>query len=385
MKILNISLDKNILSPQGSANGASGIPSAGKKDFAVQKRILEYGELVEQYDVIVLGDQNNSFNLSEKVKILSVSAGNKVLGFLRLKLLVWKTLRKEKYDLITVQDSYFIGFLALQMARVFKIGLEIQVHGFEKFQGIRKIISKYVLKRADSVRVVSERLKKEMIEEFQVKENKIVVIPIYVELETRSIASVQNEIVETQDLASAKNNDNFIFLTVGRLVPVKNIEIQIDAVANLKDKFKNIELWIIGDGPERKDYELRIKKYGLEDRIKLLGYQNDLDKFYKQADVFLLTSNSEGYGMVIVEAANHGLPIIMTDVGCAGEFIKNEESGIVIDAKNRDFLEKAMIRLIENEDLRMRLGKNAQNSIKNLLNKEETLNLYKKSWEKAII
>jgi len=360
MKILSISLDKKIL----------------ERDSSVQKRVLEYGELIEQYDIIVLGNQSNSFNLSEKVKIISIASENKVLGFLRLKFSVWKILKKEKYDLITVQDFYFIGFLALQMARAFKVGLEIQVHGFEKFKGIRKILAKYVLKRADAIRAVSERLKKQLIGDFRVKEDKITVVPIYVNV----------GVVETQGIASAEDkNKNFIFLTIGRLVPVKNIEMQIRAMANLKEKFKNIELWIVGEGPERKNLKFKIKNLKLEENVKLLGYKDDLTKFYSTADSFLLTSDYEGYGMVIVEAASYGLPIIMTDVGCAGEFIKNNENGIVVLTKDEEALEEKMEELIKNQELRIRLGNNARESIKNLLNKEETLNLYLKSWEKVIL
>jgi glycosyltransferase involved in cell wall biosynthesis len=358
MKILNISLDEKVI----------------EKDSAVQRRILEYGELVDKYTVIVLAPESRVLELNSKVRIVSLRKINKILDLIKLKLVIWKTLRKEKYSLISVQDAYFIGFLDLIMARFFKIGLEIQVHGWEKFKGLRKILAKYVLKRADSIRVVSQRLKKQLIRDFNVDENKITVVPVYVKTEN------MNHQLRITD----KNNNKFIFLTVGRLVPVKNIQMQIKAVANLKEDFPNIELWIIGDGPERDNYELRITNYGLQGVVKLLGYQNNLDEFYKQADCFLLTSDQEGWGMVVVEAASYGLPIIMTDVGCAVDFIKDKENGIIIPIKDQEELENNMASLIENSDLRAKLGKNAQESVQNLLTKEETLNLYKESWQKAI-
>jgi len=95
------------------------------------------------------------------------------------------------------------------------------------------------------------------------------------------------------------------------------------------EKYSQAELWIVGDGKQR-----QALKHEVETRliasVKFQGWQDDLDKFYNQADAFLLTSNSEGWGMVVVEAASFGLPIIMTDVGLAGEVIKDGESGIVI-------------------------------------------------------
>ena len=125
-------------------------------------------------------------------------------------------------------------------------------------------------------------------------------------------------------------------------------------------------------------------KLKLENNVKLLGWQNNPDKFYSQADAFLLTSNYEGWGMAVVEAANYGLPIIMTDVGCAGEFIKDGESGIVIPVNDQAKLEEAMLRIINDDNLRKELIEGAFSAIKNLPNKEETMALYKQSWEKAI-
>ena len=126
-------------------------------------------------------------------------------------------------------------------------------------------------------------------------------------------------------------------------------------------------------------------KLKLENNVKFLGWQNNPGEFYSQADTFLLTSYYEGWGMAVVEAVGHSLPIIMTDVGCAGELIKNGESGIVIPVNNQAKLEEAMMRLINDENLRKKLAEGAFSAIKNLPSKEETLALYKKSWEKAIL
>ncbi|MCD4705091.1 glycosyltransferase family 4 protein [bacterium] len=365
MKILSIGNDKNLLD----------------KNSNVSKRIVEYGDLVEKYTVITLAYQDNYLDLSSNIKIVAVNRSNKIVAIFKLWKVIEETLRNEEYDLITVQDVYFIGFLALKLASKYNLGLEIQVHGFEKFKGIRKLIAQYTIKRADAVRVVSQRLKKQLIQDFKVDENKITVVPVYVGAKkTNYLAYWQ----AGESRITDKKRDKFIFLTVGRLVPIKNIEMQIEAMANLKKKYSNIELWIVGSGPEENNLKFKIKNLKLEESVRLLGWKDDLDKFYQQANCFLLTSDSEGYGMVIIEAAKYGLPIIMTDVGCAGEFIKNNENGIIIDINDQDALEIEMSKLIENEELRVKLGNNAQRSVKNLLNKEKTLNLYKKSWKKVI-
>ncbi|PIT95637.1 hypothetical protein COT96_00110, partial [Candidatus Falkowbacteria bacterium CG10_big_fil_rev_8_21_14_0_10_38_22] len=192
-------------------------------------------------------------------------------------------------------------------------------------------MAKFIVPRADAIRTVSQRLKKQLIEEFGVAEGKITVVPIYVESR-----------IKNYELRIKNNSEKFIFLTVGRLVPVKNINLQIEVmeeiVESLKLKVKSlrIELWIVGSGPERKNYELRITNYELGKNIKLLGRKDNLDEYYNSADAFLLTSNSEGWGLSVIEAAAHGLPIIMTDVGLAGEVIKNNESGLVIPVGDKE-------------------------------------------------
>ena len=360
LKILSIGLDKSI----------------ADKNSSVSKRTIEYGNLVDKYHVLVIGDKDIEIDLSDNVKIFSVKTVNKFKNFFDLRKRAIKLIKQNIYNLITVQDVYFLGLISLKLAKQFNLGLEIQVHGFEKFKGLRKSIAKYVIKKADSIRAVSQRLKRQLIDGFKVREDKITVVPIYTEVESLKL--------KVESKKNEKNNNKFIFLTIGRLVPVKNTEMQIKAIANLKNKFKNIELWIIGEGIERDNLKLKIENLKLEENVKLLGQKDNLINFYNSADSFLLTSDQEGYGMVVIEAAAHGLPIIMTDVGCAREFIINGQNGIIIPVKNQEVLENAMSELIQNKDLRLKLGNNAKESIKNLLTKQETLDLYKESWEKAL-
>jgi len=125
--------------------------------------------------------------------------------------------------------------------------------------------------------------------------------------------------------------------------------------------------------------ELGITRY-----VKFLGWREDLDNYFNQADAFVLTSNFEGWGLAVIEAAGCGLPIIMTDVGCAGEVIKNSESGIVITAGDKHKLIEAMFKIIEDENLRKKLGANAKLAASRLPSEEQILELYKKSWEIAV-
>jgi len=358
MKILSLGLDNSSLN----------------KNSFLAKRVIEYGGLVEKYKIIVPNRKEEKVELSEKVIVYGSGGINKFAQFFKIYKLAKRLLWEEKFNLITVQDQYYLALIGLFLSKKFRIGIEIQVHGFEKYYGLRKIIARYVLLRANAVRCVSQRLKSQLINEFNIKEELITVVPIYSELQ-----------ITNYELRVKTNKDKFIFLTISRLVKVKNIEMQIEAMKEIIKKYPEIELWIIGDGSGREKLEIRSKKLGVADNIKFFGWQNNLNEYYKKADTFLLTSNAEGWGMAVIEVAAYGLPIIMTDVGCAGEVIKNEESGLIIPVGDKEKLVEAMLKIIKDEELRKKLGQNSKIAIKRLPQKEQILNLYKQSWRKAIL
>jgi len=358
MKILNLSLDKSILD----------------KNSKTARRVVEYGDLADSYIVVVPGKDYKEIRLSEKVFVYGSGGNNKIFQLINTYRVAKKLLRHGKFDIITVQDQYYLALVGRILAKKFKIGLELQIHGFEKYSGLRKIIADFAIPRANAVRCVSQRLKKQISKEFGVVEEKITVAPICNNLKSQ---------ISNLKIKNTESDTKFIFLTVGRLVAVKNISLQIKSLAEVAKKYPNVELWIVGDGQERKKLELKIKNLKLQNYIKLLGWQNNPGEFYSQADAFLLTSDYEGWGMAIVEAANHGLPIIMTDVGCAGELIENEKSGLIIPVDNQIKLEEAMVRIIKDDSLRKKLAEGALSAVKKLPSKEETLALYKQSWEKA--
>lgn len=353
LKILNISLDRSVL----------------KANSPVLKRIASYSNLVDSYTVLVPAEKNIELEVSSKLKIIGVEIQDKITGLRRIFKTASDLIKSENYNLISVQDQYYLGLVGLRLARKYKIGLEIQVHGFEKEKGLRKMIARYVLPRASAIRTVSNRLQKKLVENYKVDVNKITVAPIFVDLSERVVAKHPSSI--------------FTFLTVCRLVPVKNIQLQIKAMSELVREGLSVRLWIVGDGPGKNKLEKLSKTLKVENDIKFFGWQNDLDNFYNQADVFLLTSLAEGWPLAIVEACHFSLPIIMTDVGSAGELVVDNESGLVIPVNDGPALTVAMKKVMADGDLRKRIGETAKIKVAQQLSWEETMKLYKQSWEKA--
>lgn len=331
MRILNLSLDGNVI----------------EKDSAVQKRLLSLAEKAGEITVFVPANRNAKMLLSPQLTVYAFG-GPKLFQLFRMWRKAIEELQRKQYDLITVQDPYFLGFLAARLAEKFTVPLEVQVHGFEKMKGGRVRLAKFVLKKAHRIRVVSERLKHELLSRFSILDSLIYVLPVYTQIE------IPQRMLKRKTVPYP-----FTFLTVGRLVPVKNIVMQIRAMAELAKQIPHIRLRIVGDGPEWSNLQLSIIKYQLESKVSLEGEQKDVSRFYEEADAFLLTSDSEGWGLVVLEAAAHKLPIIMTDVGLAREVIKNEESGLVVPVGDEYELARAMKELIDKPELRVRLGEEA--------------------------
>jgi len=366
MKILALGLDKSALD--------SASPLA--------QRLIKYGQVLDRYDLLVPDSSGKSQSPSEKVHVYGSGGGAKLVQLIRLKWLAAILILRNHYDLISVQDQHYLGLLAWMLARFFGLGLEVQVHGWEKRSGLRLAIAKFLIGRADSIRVVSARLKNDIVNNFCVQPEKITVVPIFVDKPAGELPPLKQ-----------CNPDKFVFLTVGRLVPVKNIGLQIEAIWHLHQKFPQAELWIVGEGREKNELEQKEKEnyervaanFEIGKKVKFLGWLDamELERIYNQADCFLLTSNEEGYGLVAVEAARHGLPIIMTDVGLAGEFIKNQESCLVVKPYDSETLQKYMAEIMSNQDLAKKLGENARRAAWNLPDLKTNLQLYKQSWQRA--
>jgi glycosyltransferase involved in cell wall biosynthesis len=363
MKILNLSIEKKLFSEESKS----------------RQRVLDYARLFERFDLVVLtsrGYQNLEF---ENMNIVPTNSFSRVFYLIDAYFLSKKMINKFKPDIISAQDPFELGFIAWLIAKKFKLKLQLQIHGDyfgssywlkESFlNNLRFFLGRFLIKRADLVRVVSSRTK-ESLTKLNLTPGKITVVPIYSSIDGRNLSSEREN-----------NSGKFVFLTAGRLVAVKNISLQIEAMKEVIKVYPEAELWIAGDGPERKKLENESKKSKIDNHIKFLNWQDNLTEFYEQANAFLLTSNYEGWGLVVIEAASFGLPIVMTDVGCAGEVIKDDESGLVIKIGDKQALITAMVKLIGDRDFGLKIGQGARRAILLLPNQEQNLDLYKKSFD----
>jgi glycosyltransferase involved in cell wall biosynthesis len=150
-----------------------------------------------------------------------------------------------------------------------------------------------------------------------------------------------------------------IIASVGRLVKLKNFEAAIQALNNLSDR--SFEYWILGSGPLEADLKSLVKSLGMESKVKFLGFRKDIPDLLRQADIFLLPSLWEGFGLAVVEAMAAGLPVVVSNVPGLQEIVPQEsQAGFLVDPASPNDIADALDKLLEDPDLRSQMGKKGQ-------------------------
>lgn len=158
-------------------------------------------------------------------------------------------------------------------------------------------------------------------------------------------------------------NSKFLIVSVGRFIYGKGFDILIKAATHLT---KEAEIWLIGGGEEFEIYEKLIKKHQASN-VRLVPFmiKNDLMKYYDAADVFVLPTRSDVWGLVINEAMARGLPVVTTDNCGAGlELVQNGVNGYIVPKEDVDALAHSISKILENDEIRYRMGQESLRKIK---------------------
>lgn len=164
-----------------------------------------------------------------------------------------------------------------------------------------------------------------------------------------------------------KNNDTVVILSVGNLFKKKGCILLIESFKDLRVKKCNCKLYVVGEGPERSPMEDFIEKHNLGGNVVLVGdaTKKQLENFYKNSDIFVLSSYWEGFPNVLLEAMSYGLPPIATRVGGAENIIEEGVSGFLVEVGNKDELIQSLLILLQNAEKRENIGRNARQRIIN--------------------
>jgi glycosyltransferase involved in cell wall biosynthesis len=146
---------------------------------------------------------------------------------------------------------------------------------------------------------------------------------------------------------------------VGRVVPIKRLDVLLEALAQARASDPRIRLALVGDGEERPGLERRAAELGIERDVLFLGYRRELRPLFAAADFAVLSSDNEGTPVSLIEAAAAGLPAVTTDAGGVREVV-GEETGIVVPRGDASALAAGILRMAGDVGLREQCGRAAQ-------------------------
>lgn len=185
-----------------------------------------------------------------------------------------------------------------------------------------------------------------------------------INVENRKIKVIYNS-VENNTIPAIRKKDITISIGMaGRINRWKGQKLFVDSALQILKVHQNIKFYIAGEAYQGEEFlKTNLVKYinekNLSDKVFLLGQIDDMSSFYNSLDVFVLPSTQpEPFGLVVIEAMSHKLPVVATNHGGPTEIVEDGITGYLVDFNNSNQLTSRIIQLIENHELRITMGQN---------------------------
>jgi glycosyltransferase involved in cell wall biosynthesis len=268
----------------------------------------------------------------------------------------WRLCRRQRYDVIHVHWPFPLALLGWAAQRARPAALVTTFYGVElrwvkTAMPFLKGFLRWAVRRSDRVVAISSYTAEEV--------RQLVQVPIEVIPYTTSLPAPAPAPRAGLRAAGAP----FTVLFVGRLVERKGVSHLVDAVSLLRSRV-DVRLVIVGDGAERARIEARVREQGLDGRVAVRGRvsEAELQAAYAAADAFVLPAvvdqrgDTEGLGVVLLEAMNHRVPVIASASGGIPDIVEDGVSGLLVPPGDAKALAAALERLARAPDLAGRLG-----------------------------
>lgn len=328
-----------------------------------RERMMRYGTVFSTYHLIVFTRKTEQYAacVQEGNVYFHATNSNHKIGMVIDAYRIGRNIikhHKEKKWIVSAQDPLASSLPALVLSLSRGVILHVQIHGdiFSKYffaQNILAVCKRwyavFVIHRAVRIRVVSERIKNSLLER-GVSSEKITVLPVQSDMQTFFKVGEQRIYVVPDEVR---------FLYAGRFAQEKNLHFLIRAFAQAKSEGMKGTLSLLGSGPAKSSLESEIQSLKVSQSVHFLPWSNDVANVMDAADVLCLSSLHEGYAMVLHEAMASGLPLITTDVGCAGDVARDGKEGFVVPVCDTVKYVEAFKRLSHDQVLREQFGRSA--------------------------
>jgi L-malate glycosyltransferase len=291
--------------------------------------------------------------------------------------------REHRLDLLHVHYAIpfaIAGLLARQMLGASAPRLITTLHGTDiTLVGQDRSffeITRFGIERSDGVTAVSEFLRRMTVEEFDVQ-NHIEVIPNFVDLSTCAPARAY------RDRSAFATPQESILLHVSNFRPVKRV---LDVVRIFERVAREVPavLLMVGEGPERSSAQALARRLGIAERVRFLGRQDHAEELAGLADVFLLPSELESFGLSALEAMACAVPVVGSDQGGLPEVVRHAETGYLLPVGDIEGMAARTIELLKDEGHRRALGQAGRRRAVALFGADRIVSQYEQYYEAVL-
>lgn len=291
------------------------------------------------HNVIISGKANSEFLNRAQKSGLDIFPLNIYADYNPFKIWYTKKILKEKsIDVIVLNLNKDIRVAGIA-ARWAKVPVIIARNGIQLFSDKWKY--KKTIEIVDGIITNSKSIQKAYNEFPWMNKKKTTVIYNGLELSNS---------INKYDIRKKWNieKDSLVFVAAGRLTPQKGFDLLIDAVSKLNSTTKPFHILIAGTGKDRNQLINQIEKNNLKSKVKLIGFQEDIDSIFLSADYVIMPSRQEGMPNVVMESMALGRPVLAANVNGVPELMEHLKTGYIFEPFNVDAISKAIQFAIEN-------------------------------------
>lgn len=271
-----------------------------------------------------------------------------------------KAFRQDEFNLVHVHNgrTALIGAVAIRMAGV---GRMVATQHFIEPSRLRRRgaarmaasrLHRFVERRVDRFIAISHAVRDAMVARGDAAPDRIAVVHNGIDFPDRSALPPPEQVRRKLGVAA----EQYLIVSAARLESEKNVLTLIEAMAYVRANCPQAICVIAGDGSQRHRLEGRIRELGLERNVKLLGFRADVLEIIAAADLFVLPSLAEPFGLVILEAMALGKAVVATAAGGPLEIVADGKTGLLVPPAAPSKLAEAIIELLRDDDRRSRMG-----------------------------
>ncbi len=336
----------------------------GKKDTA-------------EKDATYIADQLGLVPIEIKEMRRSVLPFYDIIAYFKIK----KIIQEYKPDIVHTHASKSgaVGRMAAKACNVPLIVHTFHGHVFHSY--FNPLMSKLIInverffaRRTDAIIAISDSQKHELTEVYKIAPpEKVFTVPLGFNLDKYSVDQDKKKIIFYNKYGF--DDTEIIVGIIGRLVPIKNHEMFLNVAAIVKSKTnRKVRFAIIGDGESRPGIEKKTQELGLsysyfitnpkeKTDVLVTSWETEIDQALAGLDIVVLTSHNEGTPVSLIEAQSAYIPVVSTNVGGVEDIVIHGETGYITEVGDVNLFADYIVKLIEDEDLRKRMGQSGYDNV----------------------